>query len=88
MFTFADKTANIYKLEKERYNKPKLNEVTKNYTKVSDNCYNSINRKSKVIAKKENVLDKMEANGKQERFIALKDHKQNFDNNQKVRKII
>ena len=29
------------------------------------------------------VLDKIEANGKQECFITLKDHKQNFDN-QKV----
>ena len=41
--TFADKTSNLYKLKKEKYQKMLNDSITTTYKKVSDNIHNKIN---------------------------------------------
>ena len=85
--TFADKTANMYKLSNEEYNKLLKNAVTSTYKKVNDNIDRKINSDGKLIVKDKVIFNRMLTNEKSEAFITLKDHKPNFQNNPKVRLI-
>ena len=42
--TFADKTSNLYKLKKEKYQKMLNDSITTTYKKASDNIHNKINK--------------------------------------------
>ena len=61
----------------------KIQKVKKASTKLEKR----INTAGKKFAKDKNLLDKMEINAKNECFITLKDHKENFLNNPKTRLI-
>ena len=85
--TPADKTSNMYRLEKGEYEKLLHDSITTTYKKASTKLEKRINTAGKKFAKDKNLLDKMEINAKNECFITLKDHKENFLNNPKTRLI-
>ena len=86
-YTPADKTSNFYKLDKEQYEHLLHNSITKNYKKTNPDIDKTINEQSKLIANRKDILDRIQANGKEECFITLKDHKPNFENNTTTRLI-
>ena len=75
----ADKTRNLYLLQKDQYNKLLRDNITKHYKPASDRAYNSINAEAKSIAQKLDLDDRTEILAKKEAFITLKDHKDNFE---------
>ena len=79
-FTFADKTANIYQLEKGKYYHLLQNAVTTTYKKSNKEKARRINCKGIKYAKEANILDTVEVNGTANCFIALADHKVNLLN--------
>lgn len=83
--TFADKTSNLYKLSKDEHDTLLNNAVTSTYKKVNKNVHRKINSAGKSIVKDMKIFDRMLINGENEAFITLKDHKENFQNNPKVR---
>lgn len=78
MLTPADNTSNFYKLIKKNCYITLLPKLT---TKASPNCEKSIMKQGKKISKKKDILNRIQVNGKKERFITLKDHKLNFESN-------
>ena len=83
--TFADKTSNIYRLEKEEYRRLLKNVVTATYKKFETE--RRINCEGIKYTKEENILDKVQVNGTAICFVTLKDHKANFLNNPTTRLI-
>ena len=85
--TFADKTTNLYKLEKEEYSKLMKDSITTTYKKVNKNIEKRINLEGKDIVKDKTIVKRILVNHHGECFISLKDHKPNFTNNPKIRLI-
>ena len=85
--TFADKTSNMYRLTKEEHDKLVTNAVTTTYKKVNKSIKEKINKEGKRILKDKDVINRLEINSESDCFITLKDHKENFENNPKVRLI-
>ena len=85
IFVFADKTSNIYQIEKDEYNKLTTDAITSAYKKVSDKISNKVNADRPKIIENKAVVTGMFVNGSNSSFITLKDHKPNFLNNPKVR---
>ena len=77
----------MYKLSKNEYDKLLNDSITSNYKKVNNNIDKVINKNGKELTKKLKVADRMMRNGNNNCFITLKDHKDNFQNNPKVRLI-
>ena len=67
VFTFADKSRNLYQLEKHNYEKLLTENITSNYKLAPENSANAI-------------ADHLETMNKRNAFITLKDHKENFQN--------
>ena len=84
IFIFADKTSNIYQIEKDEYNKLTTDAITSAYKKVSDKISNKVNADGKRIIENKAVVNRMFLNGSNSCFITLKDPKPNFLNNPKV----
>ena len=61
--TFADKTSNMYRLEKEEYRRLLQNAVTTTYKKSNKETERRINCEGIKYAKEANILDKVEVNG-------------------------
>ena len=80
VLVFADKTSNMYKVPIEEYKRILHNAVTNAYKKSNDEAQEAIIKEGKTIAKKFNVVEKMNKNIKSECFVTLKDHKENFAN--------
>ena len=78
--TFADKTSNMYRLDKEEYRHLLQNTVTTAYKKSNKKTERRISCEGIKYAKEANILDKVEVNGTANCFITLKDHKANFLN--------
>ena len=77
---FQLKSCNIYKLEKDDYDKLLTENITKTYKKSSRTNVNKINYNAKRIAEDlslENCIEKMYEN---EAYITIKDHKKDFLN--------
>ena len=87
VLVFADKTSNIYKLDTDEYKKLTTEAVTSTYKKVPDKINDKINTEGKRIMENKTALNRMFINGKNNCFITLKDHKENFLNNPKTRLI-
>ena len=85
--TFVDKTTNLYRLIKAEYDHMINNAITLKYKEASNNIKKQINIDGKQILKNREVLNRLEINGENNRFITLKDHKENFNNNPTVRLI-
>ena len=74
----ADKTTNLYKVEKEDYERLLRNNITQKYKKVKCSVMSAINSEAKAIATKLNLEDQIEQMANKAAFVTLKDHKENF----------
>ena len=79
-FIFADKTTNLYKLDKTQCDKLLRDSITLTYKKADDKVIDTINLEAKELATELDIGDRMECLAKQHAFITLKDHKENFKN--------
>ena len=75
--TFADKTSNMYRLEKEEYHRLLQNAVTTTYKKSNKETERKINCKGIKYTKEANILGKVEVNGTANCFITLHAQHQN-----------
>ena len=85
--TPADKTSNMYRLEKEEYTHLLTNAIPSTYRKARKDALIKINRVGIKHAKEAKVLDRIEIIGTGNCFITLKDHKTNFINHPTTRLI-
>ena len=85
--TFTDKTTDIYHLTREQYEKILNDPTTTTYKKASNHIKKKINAAGKQVLHNNKVLKRMQANGENNCFISLKDHKENLQNNPTVRLI-
>ncbi len=85
MLVCADKTTNLYKITHRDYNKLLDEAITKNYKKAHPASEKKITRDEKKIATKLDIDDRVEKTAERDAFIAVKDHKENFENNPKTR---
>ena len=76
--TFADKTSNMYQLDKEEYRHLLQNTVTTRYKKFNKETERRISCEGIKYAKEAYIQDKVEANGTAYCFITLKIIKQTF----------
>ena len=87
VLVFADKTRNLYEMDKGQYEKMLRENITKTYRKADDKTEENINHELKHITDKLEVSDRVEKMAQRQAFISLKDHKENFQNNPKCRLI-
>ena len=83
----ADKTTNLCKMQPQSYNKLLKEAVQKDYKKSKPNFVSKIIKEDKVVATESDIEDRVQKVRCSEAFITLKDHKENFENNPKVRLI-
>ena len=83
----ADKTRNLYKMEKDDYNKYLTENITKTYKKSNMNKVNKLNLEAKNIAGKLSISDRVDRLQSNEAYITIKDHKKNFQTNPTFRLI-
>ena len=76
----ADKTTNIYKLERPVYNELLERNITKSYKKSQQTTIQTIQAIDKAITSKLGIDNRVDITAKKEAFITLKDHKPNFEN--------
>ena len=81
VLVFADKSRNVYELDKTQYEKLLRENITKSYRKTDERSADSVNQELNDIATKVDIGDRIESTARQEAFISLKDHKENFQNN-------
>ena len=86
-FIPADKTSNFYKLDKTQHDKLLRDSITTTYKKASTDAANIIDSQAKSIAQELNIDNRTEQIAKQQAFITLKDHKDNFANHPTCRLI-
>ena len=87
LFVAADKTRNIYEVDKKTYNKLLLENVTAHYKLTENNTEQTINEEAKSITDQLEISDKVEPIAKKSAYITLKDHKTDFPNDVKCRLI-
>ena len=80
LFVKADKSTNFYKLDTTKYNELLDANITKTYKKADKGQLRVIDAEAKLITKKLNIDDRVEATATKEAFVTLKDHKDNFVN--------
>ena len=85
--TFADKTTSIYSLTRKEYEKILNESITAIYKKASNNLKKKINAAGKQVLRNNKVLKRIQTNAKNNCFISLKDHKEDFQNNPTIRLI-
>ena len=76
----ADKSGNIYKIEKDEYKKLLRDNITKTYKKSNGKKLRDINFAAKKLAEKFSVVDRVEVMQETEAYITIKDHKDEFPN--------
>ena len=83
----ADKSRNIYQLDKDDYKKYLRENITTTYKKLANKRLNPVNKQAKKIAEKLNVDGRVEKIQKSEACITVKYHKTVFPNNPSFRLI-
>ena len=78
LFVPADKTRNLYELERGQYDKLLWEDITKHYRTTDREAYRDINVEAQAIASRLGLASRMDTMAKREAFITLKDHKENF----------
>ena len=78
VLVFADKMSIIYQLDTDECKKLTIEAFTSTYGKVPDKISNKIKAEDKRIMENKTALNRMFINGKNNRFITLKEHKTNF----------
>ena len=84
---FADETKNLYKLEKEQYNKLLKDSITTTYKTVKRNIKEQINLEGKNIVKDKTIENRILMSDHDECFMSLQGYKPNFIYNPKTRLI-
>ena len=74
----SDKTRNFYKMEKEKYGKLLLENISKEYEKTTECMVDNNDKKSAELARKISLEERMETYTRSESYITLKDHKETF----------
>ena len=74
----ADKTANLYKMDVEMYNKLLFESVTAKYKKAPPEAINIINSEAQSLISVNEVKGKIRKMNTNHAFITIKDHKSNF----------
>ena len=85
IFLSADKTQNFYEIPKDDYEKIIHENVTKKYKKPNMSLPKRINREARKIARTFDVADRVDTMAKEECFITLKDHKEDYRTSSKYR---
>ena len=80
LFIFSDKSTNIYKIDKDSYNKLLKENITSEYKKSNPNTINKLNDETFQFIKKYNVKGKIKKIEQKQSFITIKDHKKDFPN--------
>ena len=80
MFIFADKTNNLYEINREDHEKLITANITKTYQKAPKKLEIAINMEAKNVANTYKLAERIDHLPKAECFITLKDHKENFCN--------
>ena len=78
IFVPADKSRNIYKMDKETYEKLLHENITKTYKKTDKKRVRAINVDAKKIATHLELEDRIEKMQESECYITVKDHKEDF----------
>ena len=86
-FIPADKTSNFYTLDKTQHDKLLRDGITTTCKKASADATDTIDSQAKSIAKEPDIDNRTERMAKQQAFITLKDHKDNFANHPTCRLI-
>ena len=81
VFLLADKTTNIYKVSTDTYNKLLTENITKDYKRTTEHSVQASNSAASKIAHDLHLERRIEAQGKNNAYITLKDHKENFKDN-------
>ena len=85
LYVPADKTNNIYRVTRAKYNKLLSDNITASYKKSTDDVKHDIDLEAKGIACRLEIADRAESFANRNAFITLKDHKENFPNTIKCR---
>ena len=83
----ADKTSNVYEIDKQTYNKLMLDNLTANYKKADQTTLDDINKKASYLTQQLKISDRVEIPPIKQAYITVKDHKPDFPNNLKCRLI-
>ena len=78
LFISADKSRNIYRINKTRYEQRMHDNVTKTYKKCNNYKTKTINIKAKKIASKLKPEDRIKILDDNDACISIKDHKEGF----------
>ena len=83
----ADKTSNLYEVDKNLYNKLLKDNITSTYKVAEDNLESEINIEAKAITDELEISKRVETIAHTEAYITLKDHKENYENRPQCRLI-
>lgn len=83
----ADKTANNYLLNKEEYNELLNKDIRKTYRKAAINDIEETVKEQQKIVSNLELDDRVFANAERNAYVTLKDHKDHFEEDPKVRLI-
>ena len=86
-YSTGRQTCNLYKIEKEDYNKFLPENITKTYKKLNRNKVNKLNLDAMKIADKLSNSDRIDRLQKNEAYITAKDHNENFQSSPTFRLI-
>ena len=87
LFVPADKSTNLYEMDRPAYERLLHNNITKSYRKSNTDTKAEIDSEARDIAASLSLDDRIECMSKKDAFITLKDHKDNFPNNPTCRLI-
>ena len=74
----ADKTANLYLIKPEAYNKHLTDTMSKEYKKTDSSTMDRINAEAAKTAKRLELDNRIEAMEKKTAYLTIKDHKEDF----------
>ena len=80
LFVKADKTSNIYTIDKPTYQKLLKDNITTHYEKANQKTEKEINLEAKTITDKLKLSDRIEPIAHKNCFLTIKDHKPGFPN--------
>ena len=87
VFVQADKTRNVYKMDKKAYSKLLTENITQKYKPSDEKTVDNISKEFATIAGKLNLSERIDSTTEKEAFVTIKDHKSNFESNPKCRLI-
>ena len=87
LFVAADKSTNLYEMDRPDYERLLHNNISQSYRKSNTDLKSEIDSEAKEIAVSLSLDDRIQGMSKKDAFITLKDHKDNFLNSKPCRLI-